>query len=190
MWVKELIISALEFLKSPRLCIPVLLASVVVWLLPDEFLKAHGLEQVARYRGWAIMAAIASGAILTSEAGIWLWGRVVRWWGVFRFKRRVARDIPYMTERERAIFAYLLAHNEKGFMYTPDGGYATGLIGKGYIVLAARPGQMLLNGHQTPFSVPEPVWQVLMKHRADFPYTPPKPGETVPNPWAVHYMER
>jgi hypothetical protein len=106
-----------------------------------------------------------------------------------RAQREVAEYVPHMTAKERQIIAYLLAHNQTMFTNTPDGGYANTLISKGIVVCALRPGQTATY-YEVPFGVPDHVWRILAEHRAEFPYTPPEPGETAPHPWRVHWTAR
>ena len=103
---------------------------------------------------------------------------------------QVAKDIPSMTTKEREIIGYLLAKNQKMFDYTADGGDANTLISRRIVVCAMLPGQSYTN-YGVTFKIPEHVWDVLIKHKAEFPYTLPKPGEkTEPYPWAIHWMAR
>jgi hypothetical protein len=109
---------------------------------------------------------------------------------VRRAQRQVAKSIPSMTTKEREIIGYLLAKNQKMFDYTADGGGANTLISKRIVVCALLPGQSYTDLGVT-FKVPEHVWDVLAKHKAEFPYTPPKAGEkTEPYPWAIPWMAR
>lgn len=104
-------------------------------------------------------------------------------------RREAADYIPHMTENERKIIAYLLAHNQKMFTNTPDCGHATTLLSRGIVVNAARPGQIVTH-YEVPFAIPNHIWTVLKQHEGEFPYTPPAPGETETHPWRVHWMER
>ena len=92
-----------------------------------------------------------------------------------------------MTSEEREIISYLLAKNQKMFTYTMDGGYAITLISKGIVVCALGPGQAY-STWEVPFAVPDDVWDVLMKNKAEFPYTPGE--EDKPYPWAIPWMAR
>jgi hypothetical protein len=106
-----------------------------------------------------------------------------------RAQRETGAYIPYMTAKEREIIAYLLAHNQKMFTNTPDGGHANTLISKGIVVSALRPGQTFTY-YEMPFAVPDYIWTVLAEHRQEFPYTSPEPGEGELHPWRVHWMAR
>ncbi len=107
---------------------------------------------------------------------------------VNRAQRQVEKDIPTMTAKEREIIGYLLAKNQKMFDYKADGGDANTLISKRIIVCALVPGQAYTD-YGVTFKVPEHVWDVLLKNKAEFPYTLPKPGEkTKPYPWTVSWM--
>jgi hypothetical protein len=94
--------------------------------------------------------------------------------------------IPYMTEDERAVFAQLLHENRKSFTAADDGGYAGPLIGRGYIHVVARHGQML-SLENVPFAVSDHIWDVAVKQKDAFPYTPSESGADA---WRVHWMAR
>lgn len=100
----------------------------------------------------------------------------------------VEKFIPHMTENDRAIIGYLLHHNQKTFQSASDGGYAAPLIGKKIIRIAAIHGQEL-DMNWVPFEITDDAWDVLSKHREEFPYKPPK-GKTETHPWAIPWMVR
>jgi hypothetical protein len=108
---------------------------------------------------------------------------------ILKQKRDVRDYIPHMTIEERQIISYLLAKNQKTFTYTLDGGYATTLISREIVVCALRPGQAG-SSHHIPFKIPDHIWSVLLKHKNEFPYKPPPPGETEVHPWSIHWMVR
>lgn len=99
---------------------------------------------------------------------------------------RVEEAIPFMTERERVIIGYLLHHQQKVFDADDDGGYAASLLGRGFIEILARRGQVV-DFSRVPMVVPDPVWQVWERHKDKFPYKPDKNGG---HPWRVHWMVR
>ena len=105
--------------------------------------------------------------------------------GTLRTGQDVEAEIREMTEQEREIIGCLLHRNQRVFTNTIDGGYATTLISKGIVVPAARQGQAFTQ-HECPFEVPRPVWDVLKRHKATFPYA----GEDDDEPWRVHWMSR
>jgi len=86
--------------------------------------------------------------------------------------------------KEREIIGYLLAKNEKMFTYTSDAGDANTLISKKIVVSALVPGQSV-TAYGWPFKVPDHVWDVLVKHKTEFPNTW-KDGE--PHPYAISWM--
>lgn len=89
----------------------------------------------------------------------------------FELARRKAfiDDIPHLTDRERQIFAYLIAKNQKRFNADSTGEYASGLIAKGYIVSIARPGSYYTI-RSFPFEVPSFVWEEIQARMDLFPY--------------------
>jgi len=96
--------------------------------------------------------------------------------------------ISYMTEKEREIVAYLLAHNQKMFTNSLDCGHANTLLSRGIVVMAVRKGQVFTE-HEVPFAIPDHIWTVLKKHQKEFPYAPPQRGEAQAHPWRRHWME-
>jgi hypothetical protein len=102
-----------------------------------------------------------------------------------RAEQDVEAEIREMTQKEREIISCLLHRNQRVFTNTIDGGYVTTLISKGIVVNAARPGQVFRQ-HEFPFEIPRPVWEVLMRHKASFPYS----GEDDDEPWRVPWMLR
>jgi hypothetical protein len=113
---------------------------------------------------------------------------LARRWAIRKAQHQVERDISSMTAREREIIGYLLAKNQKMFDYTADGGDANTLISKQIVVCALLPGQSYTN-YGVPFKVPDHVWDVLMKHRAEFP-APEETEKPQPYPWTIHWMAR
>jgi hypothetical protein len=132
------------------------------------------------------VASIGSAAVKASKGSR---TRLAQLWTIRQIKHQVAKGIPQMTDKDREIIAYLLAKNQSMFTSTPDGGHANTLISKGIIVCALLPGQAYTE-IDVPFRVPDYIWDVLLKHKAEFPYTPPKAGETKPYPWRVSWMLR
>jgi hypothetical protein len=112
--------------------------------------------------------------------------RLAHWSRVRRDKKSVERYIPFMTDHEKEIFAYLLAHNQKSFTTDEDGGYANTLISRGIVIRALRSGQAY-SANDMPVIVPDHVWMVLEKHKEKFPY---KPSKDKAHPWRVHWMVR
>jgi hypothetical protein len=103
-------------------------------------------------------------------------------------QQRIAEEIQYLSDDEREIIAYLLAHNQKMFTNTPDCGHASTLVSKGIVVSAVREGQPFTY-YEMPFMIPEHVWAVLKQHLREFPYAPPPRGETERHPWRRGWME-
>jgi hypothetical protein len=107
---------------------------------------------------------------------------------IAREQQEVEAYIPHMTEEEREIIAYLLAHNQKMFTNNIDCGHANTLLSRGIVVMAVRRGQVFTE-HEVPFAVPDHIWTILKRHESEFPYTLPPRGEAERHPWRRHWME-
>lgn len=110
---------------------------------------------------------------------------IAQWWQRRQEGQAVEKYVHHMTEKEREIVAYLLYKNQKTFTCEVDGGYANTLISRGIVVRALRPGQSFSQSDM-PVSIPDHVWDVLVKHKNNFPYT--KTDKAYP--WRVSWMVR
>lgn len=84
-------------------------------------------------------------------------------------RKALIEDLPRLSEKERQIFGYLLEKDKKRFDAVSTGGYASGLIAKGYINLIVRPG-MYYSADRFPFEVPDFVWDEINLRKDQFPY--------------------
>jgi hypothetical protein len=116
--------------------------------------------------------------------GLWNW--FAHLLAIRRARRQVEQQIPFLSPKEREIIGYLLAINEKMFEYTIDGGAANTLISKRIVACALIPGQSVTT-YGVPFKVPDLVWNVLVRHKAEFPNTW-KSGDSLP--YAISWMSR
>lgn len=132
--------------------------------------------------GLLSMASAASETFKFFAVQTWLLRRITR----HRAQRAVREYIPHMTERERTIMGYLLTKNQKTFEAAIDGGYAATLLSRGIICHAAKSGQYV-DMFQVPMMIPDDVWNVLIKHNDQFPYsfTPKRPNDVERKPWRV-----
>jgi len=177
-WIVEIIKSGGKITTSIAIaCGFFLLVAHMGWLPPIEL--------------WMILLAIIGLMLFGSLAVVAILGDIPikKWINTYKQKRAIREYIPHMTDRERKIISYLLAKNQKMFTGNEDGGYANTLISQGIIVCALRPGQPY-SVVDTPFAIPDHIWSVLMKHKKDFPYMPPPPGENVVHPWRIPWMAR
>ncbi|MCL4501296.1 MAG: superinfection exclusion B family protein [Deltaproteobacteria bacterium] len=180
------------------------------WL---EILKASAWQTTAiaiacgiflLFAHWGWLPPLAPWIILIAAFGLMLCGSlaiaaflssspvrklIVHWFTILRQKHAVRKYILHMTNKEREIIAYLIEKNQKTFMYTIDGGYATTLISRGIVICGLRLGQAG-SAHHIPFIIPDHIWSVLMKHRREFPYSPPLSKEDEVYPWAISWMLR
>jgi hypothetical protein len=106
---------------------------------------------------------------------------------VFRYrdKKRIEAELEYVIPNERGILGYLLAKNQKMFEVLPDGEEAATLIAKGFVVYPER--QPPAVHRDICVVVPDHVWEVLVKHRAQFPC---KALDSETQPWRTHWMAR
>lgn len=84
-------------------------------------------------------------------------------------KRDFASYIPHLSEKERMIFAHLLHQIQKTFEGTPDCGYASLLYSLGYVQMIGQH-RGSFDYYSVPFGVPDPVWEVLVERKDEFPY--------------------
>jgi hypothetical protein len=114
--------------------------------------------------------------------------RLVAWLRRRQQRKAVRNYIPFMTDKERKIIAYLLHYKQKTFTAASDGGFAATLISRQILVRALAPGQMF-SGENMPLAVPDHVWDVLAEHKDQFPYSSPQSRHGVePSPWRVPWM--
>jgi hypothetical protein len=156
---------------------------------PDALIVRLGMSRVVADYRWAVgLGFVIAATWLVVTALVWLYhglvGRLSQFAAIRRAKEQVEKDIPQMTPKEREIIGCLLARNQRVFTNTIDGGYASTLISKRIVLPALLPGQAFTR-YEFPFEIPEHVWSVLIKHKAEFPFAPPDSDEVAPHPWRV-----
>jgi len=104
-------------------------------------------------------------------------------------RRELTNYIPHMTQIERAIIGHLLARGQKTFTTNQDGGNAMTLISRRIIIHALQPGQVF-TASKCPFVVPDHLWEVLEKHKANFPTEIDPSNPNSPPPWHINWMNR
>lgn len=114
---------------------------------------------------WGGYIFIATGVIGVLE---WTVKKVDQYLKRRNYLKTIENYIPHMTDKEREIIAYLLNKNQKTFTCAVDGGYANTLMSRGIVV-------------------PDEVWDILVKHKNQFPY---KPTDDKPHPWRIPWMAR
>jgi hypothetical protein len=160
---------------------------------PDSTLARLGLSStIANYR-WAVgLGFVIALTWLVVTGLLWLTQRIYRATSARLTRNQTLRDekirveteIPQMNSKEREIIGCLLAINQRVFTNTPNGGYASTLISKGIVVLAVRPGQTP-SYWEVPYEVPQHVWDILVEHKSEFPYSLPDDDETHSHPWRI-----
>jgi hypothetical protein len=149
------------------------------WLPPLDALMIQLAVIVFLICGSLAVASVVSATLKFFPMQTWL----LHWINRRKAKRAVRDYIPYMTKRERTIIGYLLAKNQKMFTAASDGGYAATLLSRGIICVAAR--NQLVDMLHVPMMIPDDVWDVLIEHKQQFPYsfTPKTHGDVEPHPW-------
>ena len=132
--------------------------------------------------GWMAVAhvfAFATGALALAAIGSQLQRLCAFLLGLgkARMARRAAQKrfeqkIELLDDRERQIFGYLLHHRQQAFQVAADGGYAAKLMAQGFVVRIAAAGGQIVDYDDVPVKVPDYIWEVLERRKADFPHRP------------------
>jgi hypothetical protein len=165
---------------------------------------AFGLFLLANYRGWlppfdpwmiqlSALGFLLCGCLAVGSIGsavfkffpISIW--ILHWIKISQERRATRNYIPHMTPKERQIIGYLLQKNQKILIAEQDGGHAMPLISRRIIVHALQPGQVF-NMSRVPMTIPDHIWDELLRHKEQFPYTPEKGGPNETSPWLRHWM--
>ncbi len=141
-------------------------------------MAAHFNQIIPALDPWMIQAATFLGIlggmlwVVSVCSAFYKFYPIDGWAMYFIRQRRAKRDaekyIPFMSVTEREIIAYLLATNEKTFTAASDGGKAVTLISRGIVLRHLTSGQIFLQ-NDMPFSIPDNIWKVLVKHKDKFP---------------------
>ena len=154
-----------------------LLAASKEWMPPPEPWMIHGAVFGLALFGLLAVVAVASAANRLFPVRVWF----LHYYNRRQRKRLAEAYIPHMTPKEREIIGYLLNKNQKMFTAAHDGGYAVTLISRGIIIRALQGGQGFYQD-DTPFAVPDEIWEVFVAHKDKFPYTRDD-EEYVTHPW-------
>ena len=158
------------------------------------FLYSHYLEWIPPLESWVVQSVVfgllifGMLAIASCVSNLYRIFPLHNWLSstlaVQRKKKKVEQHIPHLTPKEREIIGYLLAHNQKIFQCDSAGGYAATLIAQGIVQRALRHGDWFDLNAMT-FKIPNYVWEVLERHREEFPYEPSKNEGAEPLPWYI-----
>lgn len=102
----------------------------------------------------------------------WTWSIVKKRVARARYQKAAEKSLGDLTKQEREILAFLVTRGERHFRTNVSGGFAAGLIGRGLIHRALRPGQPF-DPLSTPFTVDSDVWEALQKRKDDFKHPDP-----------------
>jgi hypothetical protein len=193
--LKEIFEGITKVLGDIRLLWFVALLALLLLYLPREWIPDAPRSLIAQNENWiwfpGIMAwtGLAVRLLLATHKFLPIQVWIVHWIEIERSKRGLRGYIKHMTPKEREIIAYLLAKNQKTFTAASDGGHARTLLSRGIVIILVRDGQ-LLDPENVPMTIPDHLWDVLQKHKDEFPHKPPDGDETDGAPWRVHWMER
>ena len=192
-WVSKFVTPLVNALLNPRLTAAVAIAAGILLYLNSRHLLPVALEPGSVLG--VLVAGILCGCLAYINIGASLWTATkglrhscTRRMTIHQDKKRIEREIPFLTPKERGIIGYLLAKDQKMFGVLPDGEEAITLISKGFVVSPPRQPPAL--HRDIAVVIPDHVWEVLTKHRGEFPYEPSKRGETEVQPWRTHWMAR
>ena len=176
--LKEIFEGITKALGDIRLLWFVALLALLLLYLPREWIPDAPRSLIAQNENWiwfpGIMAwtGLAVRLLLAAHKFLPIQVWIVHWIEIQRSKRGFRGYIRHMTPKEREIIAYLLAKNQKTFTAASDGGHARTLLSRGIVIILARDGQ-LLDPENVPMTIPDHLWDVLQKHKDEFPYKPP-----------------
>lgn len=171
-------------------------AGALAWLLSSPLMPPSSEDRYVWVAGAAALACLAGGLSIgaTCEWMISRAGRLLSRKLVSRRNRATFRAyLPFLNAKERQILGFLLHYRQKTFEMAMDGGYASGLLSRGFVQFKVVPGQ-IIEAERVVAIVPEDVWLVIEENAADFPHTPEFDGsgrdrvETFP--WRVPWMLR
>lgn len=184
-WLEVLKASGWQTGAIAAACALFLFAAHLAWLPPlDAWMVLAAVFGLLLF-GCLAFASFISATFKFFPVQMW----VIHWVKTNKRKREVRDYIPHMTAQEKAIISYLLEKNQMMFTAEDNGGRSATLISRGIVVYAIRPGQTY-DTMNVPMAIPDHVWDVLLKHKDQFPYAPPKQGEAERHPWRVPWMAR
>jgi hypothetical protein len=139
------------------------------WLLIHfDFLPKIDLPSIVYGLPLAILVTLALAFVSAAES---IFQKIIKWneKRVLEIKRvednakhrELFRDyVPYLTENEREILAYLYQNNQKTFVADMTGDLASTLYNRGLVRMLAKPGQGV-SALSCTFEVPETTWDVM-----------------------------
>jgi hypothetical protein len=192
-WISKFLAPLFNALLNARITAAFAATAAIVLYLNSRHLLPIALEPGPLLG--VLVVGILCGCLACINIMAWVWkvtesarGGLVRLIQRHREKKRIEREIPFLTPNERVIIAYLLAKKQKMFEVLPDGEEAITLISKGFVVHPARRPMAL--HRDIAVEVPDHVWEVLTKYQDEFRYEPPKDGKVEVQPWRTYWMAR
>lgn len=113
----------------------------------------------------------------------WIAGIVTKRIARAKYRKAAEDSLNDLTNDEHEILAFLVTKGERHFRTDMTGGFAAGLIGRGLIHRAVKPGHAF-DQLSTPFTVDDDVWAALQERKDDFKH--PDPNGRPPyidSPW-------
>jgi hypothetical protein len=182
-WLEILKASGWQTTASTAACGLFLLVVRLGWLPPLNPWVIPSVTFGFLLCGCLALASVASEAFKSFSIHIWIQRRL----DIQKEKRALRNYLPHITPDEHRIISYLLAKNQKMFTTVANGGYAATLLSRRIVVCCLQPPQYF-DPCNMPMAIPDHLWDVFSKHKDQFPYEPPKPGETEDEPWRVTWV--
>lgn len=135
----------LEFLKlAPRYLIAVAIFAAFFLFSPESLLKRLGVFDFTQSnRSWLGVALLASSALFGVGVLADMLKAVKRWWWKRKFFNRVTQRLHRLTEDEKQILRFYLAHNTRANTLSIEDGVVQGLVADGVIYRSAAVGNLL-----------------------------------------------
>lgn len=149
-----------------------------------------GQIHLLAFPSW-VFEALLSGSILFGllavGAAITAVGRSVeRWWtGMMKTRanrRAILKQIPLLTLEERKIIGDMIGQEANGRTVYGMSPVINSLVSKGFLRVAIAPG-MSCDIQTMPVVVPEDVWELVNRHRDQFPPPPERSAQSRSTDW-------
>jgi hypothetical protein len=153
----KLIIEVLKL--APRFIVALGIAAGLLLFATDAFLKRIGLsESIQKYRFVLGLTLVISAALLVVYILLFVLGIIKRWWRKRNWEVRVIKRLQNLTEDEKQILRYFLAHNTRATMLRFDDGVVHGLAHAHIIYQSGSVGNVF---EGFPYNITDLAWDYI-----------------------------